>query len=177
MEAQPTPQSLCLSCGFCCDGTLFGQVPLKAADILLPLQAGGIQIQTKGTESFFKQPCTAYEQGCCQVYADRPASCRKYRYELLRKYGSEAISWAEAQQKISRAQMLRELVMTELARAVPEDHRMSVVAVLNLAPAHKELAADPILLKTWGQVLLRLSALLDCLQTHFQPPRQDGAGG
>ena len=35
--------------------------------------------------------------------------------------------------------------------------------------------ADPILLKTWGPVLLRLSALLDCLQTHFQPPRQDGA--
>ena len=175
MDAQPTQQSLCLSCGFCCDGTLFGRVPLKADDILLPLQAGGIQIQTQGTDSFFGLPCTAHQQGCCQVYAGRPANCRKYRCELLKKYESGTVSWAEAQQKISRVRMLREMLMTELARVVPEDHRMSVVAVQKLAPAHKELAADPVLLKTWGQVLLRLSALLDCLQTHFQPPRQDRA--
>ena len=173
MEADATQQALCLSCGFCCDGTLFGQVPLKADDFLVPLQAGGIQIQTKGTESFFKQPCTAYQQGCCQVYTGRPASCQKYRCQLLRKYERGAVSWAEAQQRIGRVQTLKESLRTELARIVPDGNRMSVVAILSLVPTHPELAADPDLLKTWAPVMLRLSALLDCLHTHFQPPRQN----
>ena len=175
MEAPATQEALCLSCGFCCDGTLFGSVPLKAADVLVPLQAGGIEIQTKGNEQHFTQPCAAYRQGCCQVYTNRPASCRKYRCQLLRKYESEAVSWAEAQQRIGRVQTLKETLRTELARIVPDGNRMSVLAILSLVPTQGELAADPHLLKTWAPVMLRLSALLDCLQTQFQPPRQDNS--
>ena len=175
MEVHAAQQALCLSCGLCCDGTLFGSVPLKAADVLVPLQAGGIEIQAKETEQHFSQPCAAYQQGCCQVYINRPANCRMYRCQLLKKYGSEAISWAEAQQRIGRVQTIKETLRTELARIVPDGNRMSVVAVLSLAPTHRELAAAPDLLKTWAPVMLRLSALLDCLQTHFQlgPRRQD----
>lgn len=172
MEAQATQQALCLSCGLCCDGTLFGRVPLKASDALVPLHAGGIEIQANETKQYFKLPCAAYRQGCCQVYTGRPATCRKYRCELLKKYESGAISWAEAQQRIGRVQTLKDTLRAELARIVPEGNRMSVVAVLSLVPTHGELAADPDLLKTWAPVMLRLSALLDCLQTHFQPPRK-----
>ena len=173
MEAHASQQALCQSCGLCCDGTLFGSVPLKAADVPVPLRAGGIEIQAKETEQYFNQPCAAYRQGCCQVYTSRPANCRTYRCELLKKYEISAISWAEAQQRIGRVQALKETLRTELARIVPEGNLMSVVAVLGVVPTHGELAADPDLLKTWAPVMLRLSALLDCLQTHFQPPRQD----
>jgi Putative zinc- or iron-chelating domain len=173
METHATPQALCLSCGLCCDGTLFGRVFLRAADVLVPLQAGGIEIQANDTKQYFEQPCTAYRQGCCQVYTGRPATCRTYRCELLKKYESEAISWAETQQRIGRVQTLKETLGTELGRIVPEGNRMSVIAVLTLVPTHEELAADPDLLKTWAPVMLRLSALLDCLRTHFQRPRQN----
>ena len=173
METHAPQQALCVSCGFCCDGTLFGSVPLQAADVLVPLQAGGIEIQAKETEQYFNQPCAAYRQRCCQIYTSRPATCRKYRCELLKKYEIAAISWAEAQQRIGRVQTLKETLRTEVARIVPDGNRMSVVAVLSLVPTHRELAADPDLLKTWAPVMLRLSALLDCLHTHFQPPRQD----
>ena len=173
MDTHATQQALCLSCGLCCDGTLFGSVPLKAADVLVPLQAGGIEIQAKETEQYFTQPCAAYRQSCCQVYTGRPASCRKYRCQLLRKYESGAISWAETQQRIGRVQTIKETLRTELVRIVPEDNRMSVVAIVGLVPTHGELAGDPDLLKTWAPVMLRLSALLDCLHTHFQPPRKD----
>ena len=44
MNIEVTSQELCLSCGFCCDGTLFGSVPLAAADAPTPLQAAGIQV-------------------------------------------------------------------------------------------------------------------------------------
>ena len=177
MEAHAREEGLCLSCGFCCDGTLFGSVPLKAADVLVPLEVGGIEIQANQTEQYFKQPCAAYRQGCCHVYTSRPANCRKYRCQLLKKYGSAAISWAEAQQRIGRVQTLKEAVRTELARIVPDGNRMSVLTVLSLVPTHRELAADRDLLNTWAPVMLRLSALLDCLQTQFQPPRQDNGAG
>ena len=99
------------------------------------------------------------------------------RCELLKKYGSGAIAWAEAQQQVGRVQTLKETLGTELARIVPDGDRMSVLAVLSLVPTHPELAADPHLLKTWAPVMLRLSALLDRLQTHFQPPRRDKGAG
>lgn len=165
-------QSLCLSCGLCCDGTLFGKVPLKSDDDLLPLQKAGIEILTKGTKINFKQPCAAYRENCCQVYADRPTNCRKYRCELLKKYESGKITREEARQKINRVRELENLLRTEIARILPDENRMSISAILKITPEHQELIADPLLVKKWGTAMMNLSALLDYLQTHFQPPRK-----
>lgn len=173
METHLAPQELCLSCGICCDGTLFGGVNLKAGDLLAPLQAGGILIQTKETQQSFKQPCAAHRQGCCQVYADRPSTCRTYRCELLKKYEDGVVSWTEARAKIGRAQRLRQTIETEMSRLVPECGRMSVVAISRSVPARAELAANPDLRKNWAPLMLHLAALLDCLQTSFLQPRKD----
>jgi Fe-S-cluster containining protein len=175
MEACAADQALCRSCGFCCDGTMFASVPLEAADLLAPLQARGIEIQTNETKHSFMQPCGAYADNCCQIYADRPSTCRKFRCELLKKYASGARSWEEAQQTIGRALALREALRAELARIVPDGGQMSVTAVLNIVPTHEALTADRDFLKTWAPVMLRLVALLDCLGRNFHSPRKDGA--
>lgn len=166
-----TQQSLCLSCGLCCDGTLFGKVPLKPSDILPPLEAAGIEIQSKETKKSFKQPCVAFQKNCCQVYADRPTNCRKYRCELLKNYESGNILWEEAVKKVNRAREIRKMCRTELSQNLPEGSLMSIAAILRIMPEHEEMIADPELLKKWGTTMLRLSALLDYLQTHFQSPR------
>jgi hypothetical protein len=168
-------QALCRSCGFCCDGTMFANVPLQAADLLAPLQARGIEIQTKETEHSFVQPCRAYADSCCQVYADRPSTCRKFRCELLKKYGSGERSWEEAQQTIGRALALRGAMREELAHVVPDGKQMSVTTLMNIVPAHEALMADRDMLNTWAPVMLPLVALLDCLGRNFHSPRKDGA--
>lgn len=165
-------QSLCLSCGICCDGTIFGKVPLQPEDELPPLQSAGIAIETKGDKKFFKLGCAAHRQNCCQVYHHRPANCRKYRCALLKKYESGDVSREDAQQKVERARELKKIFLAEFEKTLPGHGWMSLPAILKIVPENRELKNDPALLKKWGATLLCLSALLDYVQTHFQPPRR-----
>jgi hypothetical protein len=59
-----------------------------------------------------------------------------------------------------------------LEQILPGGGRLPVTAVLKIIPSNEELSGDPKLLKKWGATMLNLSALLDCLQTYFQPPRR-----
>ena len=173
MAAETPQQTLCLSCGICCEGTLFSHAKLETADTLLPLRAIGIAVETNQAGQYFTLPCPAHRDGCCQTYAVRPAICWTYRCKLLKKYESGASSWAEAQQRIGRVQMLKKMIGTELERIVPEGSRMPVAAIVRRVPTPEELAADSDLRTTWAPVMLLLSALRDCLQTHFRSPRKE----
>jgi hypothetical protein len=172
MNAGASSQTLCLSCGFCCDGTLFGSVPLEAADTLTPLEVAGIAIHVDEAETFFMQPCDAHREGCCQVYENRPANCRKYRCELLKKYESGGVSWDEAQQRIAHVRALKDTLAAELAPLVPHAGRWSIMSWVARAPTQRELAADLDLLSKWAPVMVRVAELLGALQQHFRSPRQ-----
>jgi Putative zinc- or iron-chelating domain len=174
MNVAESAHTLCLSCGFCCDGTLFGSVPLAAADARASLQADGIEIHTAADETFFMQPCHAHRQGGCQVYEDRPVNCRQYRCELLKKFERRALSWDEAQRQIERVRALKEALTADLARIVPDAGRWSIISWMTRVPTQRQLAADPELLSTWAPVMVRVAALLDTLQRHFRSPRPPG---
>jgi Fe-S-cluster containining protein len=71
-------------CGFCCDGSLFGHVPLgddEAASLPAPLAA--VPREGGKTRLAFLQPCAAF-RAQCTVYEARPKTCRTYRCELLK---------------------------------------------------------------------------------------------
>jgi hypothetical protein len=172
-EKEITPeQSLCLSCGLCCDGTIFGRVVLKDNDSLNALQSGLVQIESKGTTQFFRLPCASYRESSCQIYQERPTNCRNFRCEMLEKYEAGSVSWEDAQRKIGRARNLREQLKTSLGRILPGAGEMSTAGVLKLAPTTQELRDNPTLLKKWAPTLLNMSALLDCLKTHFEPHKK-----
>lgn len=47
-DVQISPeQSLCLSCGLCCNGSIFMRVSLDAMDNVAALQAAGVEIRQK----------------------------------------------------------------------------------------------------------------------------------
>ena len=73
MPATSLPEDLCLSCGLCCDGSLFWAVPLGEGDTApAPLDADG----------YLRQPCPCFN-GACTIYKDRPAGCRDFTCHLL----------------------------------------------------------------------------------------------
>ena len=72
---------LCLSCGLCCNGVLFGDVKLQAEDNPALLHKLGLSIQ----KARFKQPCAALDGCRCKIYSDRPAYCRKFECLLLKR--------------------------------------------------------------------------------------------
>jgi Fe-S-cluster containining protein len=95
--------SLCLSCGFCCDGTLFNRVPLaEGDDPSLRVRLRVLEGQHHGV-----QPCPALEGVVCQVYEKRPLACRRYRCLLLEAHEANEVSLEGAVQIVNQTKALR----------------------------------------------------------------------
>jgi Fe-S-cluster containining protein len=109
-------QSLCLTCGLCCDGALFSSVRLKPDDEVTPLKAAGINFVSNGDSNEFKQPCAAHKNCTCAVYANRPQECRTYKCELLKRFERNDISHGSALEIINKMISLKNEV-NALARA------------------------------------------------------------
>src|SRR5262245_65319934 len=80
---------LCLQCGLCCDGTLFTNITLKPSEHAYA-QSLGLAVNTTPDGGLgAPQPCSAFVDGCCSLYAvGRPAACGSYRCELLKAYAA-----------------------------------------------------------------------------------------
>ena len=97
---------LCRGCGLCCDGSLFTHVPLEPEEVE-QLHALGIPTRRRrsGAE-VLPQRCSALEGRDCKIYADRPATCAKYRCLLADALLEEQVTLEQAQAIVSKAQRL-----------------------------------------------------------------------
>jgi hypothetical protein len=100
-------QSLCSTCGLCCDGTLFSFVPLKPDDDINPLKAVGVDIGSDSDPNIFKQPCAAHKNCTCIVYPNRPQKCRTYKCELLKRFERDDVFHEAALEIITKAVSLK----------------------------------------------------------------------
>ena len=82
-------EALCLSCGLCCDGSLFWAVELEHGEVV----PGGID----GTGRL-PQPCGFHGAGGCGIYAARPGQCRAFFCGVLEAVldGTRDRAWGEA---------------------------------------------------------------------------------
>ena len=115
-------QNLCLSCGLCCDGTLFGQIRVDAAEPVEVFRAAGIRITPdRGGEGYeLPLPCLRFENGRCQTYGCRPAICSSYRCRLLRRVEAGKMTLQEAKGIVQSAREKRRRLRSLLDRHFPE---------------------------------------------------------
>ncbi|MHB8875500.1 MAG: YkgJ family cysteine cluster protein [Myxococcaceae bacterium] len=107
LPANETPlATLCRGCGLCCDGSLFSHVGLEPED-LERLRALGIPTATRSTGSVvLPQRCSALKGYDCQIYPDRPASCRAYKCMLATALLEKEVTLEEAQAEVAKAHRL-----------------------------------------------------------------------
>jgi hypothetical protein len=105
--------SLCLSCGICCDGTLFGAVPLEGAEIE-PARRHKLTL-LEGGEPRFSLPCVQHRGGACTIYADRPRVCAGFRCALLTRREAGEVSHEESLVRVQRVKAL----VRSIRRAIP----------------------------------------------------------
>src|SRR5690242_14190979 len=100
---------LCTSCGLCCNGVLFDWVPIgdEEAEQVARL---GLRLEKEDAETRFSQPCPMFDGCRCTIYADRPARCRAYRCELLKKVEAGEIPLADALRLVAEAKALADQV-------------------------------------------------------------------
>lgn len=88
LEQPANPGELCLQCGLCCDGTLFGTITTKSQTDVEIAQREGLQSEIGADGRLvILQPCAAFKCGSCSIYdSGRPQTCGEYRCRLLDEY-------------------------------------------------------------------------------------------
>jgi len=116
---------LCLSCGFCCDGTLFSHVTLQESEE--NKKRSNIELELVDGSYSFVQPCQALNsvQGC-EVYADRPSMCQKFECDLLKDVKANKLLEIEALDKVEKAKVLKQSLKYALLEIdCPEQYLVS----------------------------------------------------
>ncbi len=162
-------QSICVSCGFCCDATLFMHACLN------PGERGHLPEKieensfTEGGEDYFMQPCP-YFSGKCTIYIFRRADiCSSYRCQLLKDFAAGTLSLHEAMEIVSGAMGLRTKIMEEC------QGKPGVCAFTSFRQLMKDLGKMSKAAKTDSQVLDYEILLARCnifealLIKHFRP--------
>lgn len=87
--------TLCLACGFCCNGTLHIHTALLPEET--ETAAGlGLRVAAVGERPAFQQPCAKFQAGQCAIYDQRPQVCRGYACALLKRMQAGEITLAQA---------------------------------------------------------------------------------
>ena len=104
--APPRPSTaLCLTCGLCCNGVLFGQGAARE-DELDWMAASGVVLELSGEKPQFRQPCPHSGSLGCAIYAERFHVCRSFRCALLRKLEAGTLSEGEAARLVAEVKGL-----------------------------------------------------------------------
>ena len=115
--ATPTPAArLCAACGLCCNGVLFHTVQLQPGDSAKVLTALGLKLKRKQGHQYILQPCPAFKESCCSIYAARPQRCRLFECQQLLRVEAGEITEASALEKI-RAVQRRVMELDELLQS------------------------------------------------------------
>ena len=127
-------QTLCRSCGLCCDGSLFGRGTLEPDEVAVA-RKNHLRVIPRGTA--FEQPCSALSGSAtdrtCAIYAERPRACHAFTCRLYDRHTREGGPLEARLEAVRRVRVLlqvveatadeekRRVVLEELTRRMEED--------------------------------------------------------
>lgn len=158
-------QEICVTCGFCCDGTLFKHA------ILEPGEQGNLptkiekQYGKQNESEFFTLPC-AYFDGKCTIYDQKRASiCGAFRCRLLKNLSKGRVTHANALQTVAGTKALRNEIFQLYADLTGATCSPGFMGLLDELPTlHQTYAADSTKSRQVSLLVLKCG-LLDTLLT------------
>lgn len=116
INALPDEQAICITCGFCCDGTIFfhahlnpgerGQLPEKIEQ----------NSYSEGENDYFLLPCHYFSEKCTIYDKKRADVCSSYRCQLLKDFAEERITIQDGLAVIKDARAMRKELMEHYRR-------------------------------------------------------------
>jgi len=110
-------QSICQSCGICCDGTLFGSAEIDSSGPG-PLWPAKV-LQSISDGKTLPQPCSAFQKHICVIYPSRPKVCQSFSCALLKEFSSGAISYEDSLSVIQATHGFKLAFYQSLAEVMP----------------------------------------------------------
>jgi hypothetical protein len=122
---------LCLSCGLCCDGSLFRYVRLAPSEAERLVRAGCEVAARRDGSPALRLGCAGLRGLRCGLYADRPEGCRAFVCSAGAAFLSGVLSFAGALELIREGRSL----VAQVERALPEGAPLEPRSVLQRAAA------------------------------------------
>lgn len=145
--ASDAPLPLCLTCGLCCDGTLFPHAPLEPDEIDHAAAVGMTLCGYFGRDGF-SLPCPHLAGTVCTIYENRPSVCGSYSCGTLKALERGAIGRVEADRRVTLARLAERHARSALAAEYTlENARLRLRALTAARPevARPIVALDRIL--------------------------------
>lgn len=157
--------TLCLSCGICCDGTLYGSVVIEPDEHERVRRVGlPVLANQDGPELLMRQPCVALTGVLCSVYQDRPASCARYEC-ALRKNVAAGAPLADALATVGRMHELLGIIRAGFACEPGASIWERILAMESPTTAAEERAAAV----RYGPAIQAVGELLALGRAAFEP--------
>lgn len=104
-------EDLCLSCGLCCDGSLFECVEVEAEE-----QAAfrGVKLVMVDERPAVPLPCCMHVTRRCSIYARRPARCVTFTCQLYREVEEQRVAVVDAGARIAEVHALLRRIESRL---------------------------------------------------------------
>lgn len=163
IEPKNIEQQLCVSCGFCCDGTLFSRA--RTRDEYHPL----FNYEDADGHKSFKLPCHLFKDGCCSIYGQkRPSVCGEFRCKLLRRVDAGHISQTDAENRILQALKLKQEILDEL-KSLNHDVSLGLQQSLQqFRELELEKLSEIEFNKKFARLLVKHQLLTEYLKKHFK---------
>jgi Fe-S-cluster containining protein len=171
---------ICLTCGLCCDGSLFADVKLQRGDniaqLLFSLEVSNANQVAKRNSvraripiKRLPQPCVAFDGCRCRIYSSRPEYCRQFECLLLQKLKSGAVNRATAEKLIRRAR-LKTAVVNRLLEALGQTETAGLAdRFRSLTKRFERQPLDPKTSALYSRLTLAFHELNLLLHEQFYP--------
>ncbi len=116
LQGPAEEQSICVVCGFCCDGTLFLHAHLNPGERgSLPEKIEQASFSEDGKD-YFRLPCLYFSEKCTIYDRKRADVCGSYRCQLLKDFAEGKVSLPDALEIVRQARTMRDETMEEYRR-------------------------------------------------------------
>lgn len=162
--------ALCADCGFCCDGTFFGNVAIDPAETAR-LARVGLPVLDRDGAPVVRQPCAALSGTRCTVYPDRPAACGRYACLLRKAVAAGETSLVDARRQVDRMRALVAQIRAALDAPADASIWERIEALEEPTTAEEAAAARA----RYAPLFTAVSELLELGRASFEP-RFPGSG-
>ena len=168
--APENEQAVCLTCGFCCDGTLFGHAVLKAGEKgSLPALIEKNIFMIEGKD-YFRLPCLYFNSKCTIYGNSRADVCDSYRCRLLRDMADGKIQQGEALEIVRRARLMRQEIREAYKAFSGQREELPLTVILKeLRKYHERLADNDDIDSAYEVLQARCNIFEALLIKHFRP--------
>ncbi|WP_138484807.1 hypothetical protein [Dyadobacter bucti] len=160
---------LCISCGMCCDGTLFDKAFVRdEADRKIADDLGMETFESNGKLSF-RQPCHLFSS-CCTVYSvARPHTCSAFFCPPVKRFRSGEQTFPDTEQQIETLRQHRDKLL-KIASQFPELRDLNIRELTNKL---NEYGEDTEKISKYRMLFLILFIFKDIQTKYFKPAPKD----